>query len=377
MLRLVTSLVGNEHELAVVSPPDSRWAVEAARLRLPHHPIPAVDLSLRMDVVDTTMGLSQVAVGAGRLRRAVRRWRPDVVHANTLRAGLICTAAGLHERPSLVVQSHEHLTSDVVSQGVRRVLSRRASAVVAVCDHTARDFDAGLPSPVARRVYISIDHQRFRPDAVEPAPVREELGLPEGTPLLGQVAQITQWKGQDVAIRALAELRELGLDAHLLLVGTISFSGRGVRYDNHAFLRQLHQLVDELGVRNHVHWLGWREDVPALVRAFDLSLLPSQHEPFGTSAAESMAMGTPVLVSSDGGPSEYVVDGESGRVLPRDEPGRWAEAARELLTDEARLSHMSAQAGRAVAGFTDEVYRDEMVRVYEATLDPPDPRTRP
>ncbi len=172
------------------------------------------------------------------MRRAARRFRPDVVHANTLRAGLMCAIGAVRGRPPLVVQSHEHLKLDRVSQGVRWLLSRSANAVVAVCDHTARDFDVGLRRPVASRVYISIDHQRFSPDRVDPALVREELGLPAETLLLGQVAQITPWKGQDTAIRALSELRGRGVPAHLLFIGNISFSGRGVRYDNHAFLAQ-------------------------------------------------------------------------------------------------------------------------------------------
>ncbi len=81
-------------------------------------------------------------------------------------------------------------------------------------------------------------------------------------------------------------------------------------------------------------------------------------------------MGTPVLVSSDGGPSEYVVDGESGRVLPPDRPDLWAQAAYELLTDKPALARMSLHARQAVARFTDEQYSREMLDVYESVLRP-------
>ena len=368
MMRLVTALMRTE-ELAVASPRESRIADEATARGLAHYPLPTIDLSLRMDAVETTTGLAQLARGGMRVHRAARDFGAQVIHANTLRAGLMCAIAAPRTRRPVVVQSHEHLKRDPVSQSVRQVLSRTAGAVVAVCEHTAQDFNVGLRRPVAKRVYISIDHARFSPERVQAAPIRQELGLPADAPLVGQVAQITPWKGQDDAIRVLAALRRRGVPAHLLCVGNISFSGRGVRYDNDAFQRSLHALVDDLGLREYVHWLGWREDVPAVVRALDLSLLPSRHEPFGTAAAESMAMGTPALVSGDGGPSEYVVDGQSGCVLPPGRPQVWAHAAFELLRDSRSLAQMSERACRAVARFNDEAYSREMMEIYRSVVD--------
>ena len=173
-------------------------------------------------------------------------------------------------------------------------------------------------------VYNSFDRARFDPERVDPAPIRAELGIAQaGAPLLGQVAQITPWKGQDTAIRAVADLRRGGTDPHLLLVGEIAFAGKAVRYDNHGFLRDLHALVAERQVGDAVHFLGRRDDVPEIMRALDLSLLPSWDEPFANVMLESMAMGTPLLVSQVGGGPELVEDGVSGRFLPPSGPGRW------------------------------------------------------
>ena len=179
--------------------------------------------------------------------------------------------------------------------------------------------------------------------------MRTERGIPAGAPLLGQVAQITPWKGQDTAIRALAGLRRAGLGAHLLLVGEIAFAGKGVRHDNHGFRRRLDDLVAELGVGDAVHFLGAREDVPALLAAMDLSLLPSWEEPFGLVTVESMAMGTPPLVSAVGGGPELVQDGVTGRLLDPHRPEAWAAAARTLLEDDAARARMGA-AGRRRGG---------------------------
>jgi glycosyltransferase involved in cell wall biosynthesis len=269
-----------------------------------------------------------------------------------------------------VVRAHEHLPLSALARAVRFVLARSAGAVVAVSQDTALRFNEGLDHPLATHVYNSFDRVRFNPARVAPAPIREELGIAPGAVLLGQVAQITPWKGQDTAIRAVARLRRDGLDAHVLLVGGIAFAGKGVRYDNHGFLRELHRLVDELGVREAVHFLGQRPDVPGILRALDLSLLPSWSEPFANVMLESMAMGTPVLVSTEGGGPELIEDGVSGRLVPPRRPEDWADAVRELISDPEGLARMGDHARAATRRFRDEVHARDMLRVYEQVLAP-------
>jgi glycosyltransferase involved in cell wall biosynthesis len=267
-----------------------------------------------------------------------------------------------------VVHTHDRLPLTRLGRAVRWVIVRTASDVVAVSDHTARAFNEGLARPAATRVYDSIDTARFDAEAVEPAPVRAELGIDAGAMLLGHVAQVTPWKGQDTSIRALAELRKRGIDAHLLLVGGIAFTGKGVRYDNRGYLRELGDLVDELDVRAAVHFLGQREDVPQLMRALDLLLLPSWDEPFGLVTVESMALGTPPLVGSVGAGPELVTDGVTGRVLPPCEPAAWAAAVAELAGDPARLAEMGVQARAAAERFDEETQVQEMLAVYAGAL---------
>jgi glycosyltransferase involved in cell wall biosynthesis len=261
------------------------------------------------------------------------------------------------------------LPSTLLGRGVRSVIARTADEVVAVSDYTAERFNDGLPHPVATRVYNSVDHSRFDPGHVAPAPLREELGIGPGAALLGQVAQITPWKAQDDSIRALAQLRRSGLDAHLVIVGEITFAGKRVRYDNPAFLRALHRLVDELGVPDSVHFVGRRQDVAAVFGALDISLLPSWDDPFPLAAVESLAMGTPAFVSSSGGAAEAVQDGVAGRVLPAKRPEVWADALRQLLSDSQALRRMGDRGRKVAARFTDETHVREMVAVLERAAD--------
>ena len=126
-----------------------------------------------------------------------------------------------------------------------------------------------------------------------------------------------------------------------------------------------------------VHFLGQREDVPDILAALDLSLLPSWEEPFGLAVVESMAMGTPPLVTSVGAGPELVEDGVSGRVLPPREPAVWAAAARELLEDPGARARMCAAGPPAAARFRDDVHAEEMLEIYSRAAGLPVERRSP
>jgi L-malate glycosyltransferase len=363
-MRVVAGL-REDHDVGVACPPAGPLADAVDRAGIARLPLVAVDASLRLHPIQTPVGLGQLGAGGVALARAARRFGAEVIHANSPRAGIMAAIARRLGGPPFVVRAHEHLPLTPVGRAVRLLIVQTASAVVAVSDYTARKFNEGLVEPVATRVYNSIDHARYDPTRVRPADLRERLGLAPGAALIGQVAQITPWKGQDTAIRALSELRKMELDAHLLLVGQIAFAGKRVRYDNREFLRGLEHLVDELALGDAVHFLGQREDVPEILCALDLSLLPSWEEPFGLVTLESMALGTPPLVSAVGAGPELVEEGVSGRVLPPRRSELWAAAARELLADREAIRRLGERGPAAAARFRDEVHAGEMLAIYE------------
>ena len=366
-MRLVLAL-NRDHSVAVACPagPLAQAVGEAGVER---HPVPAFEASLRLHPVHSPVGLARLSAGGLAVARLARRLRPDLIHANSPRAGLMCGLAGVLNGPAVVVHVRDDLPPTGVARLVRTCLSKCTDAAIAVSRFAARRFNQGLAKPLATPVYNGIDHVRFDPERVQPAPIREELGLPPDAALVGQVAQMSPWKGQDTAIRALAQLRQDGTNGHLVLVGDVTFGGRTVRFDNHAYLRSLHQLVAELGVQEAVHFTGRRSDVPSILRALDLSLLPSENEPFGRSTVESMSMGTPPLVSATGSGPELVSDGVTGRLIPPGRPELWAAATRDLLRDRTELDQMGRRAREASLRFNDEAHLQGVLEVYERVLE--------
>lgn len=366
MLRLLRSVPGGT-EVAVACPSAGPLADALDRAGVARVAIPGTDVSFRLHPLTTPRGVLALARSSLALARAIRRLRPDAIHANGVRAALLAGAPAALTRTPLVAQVHDNLPEGRLGRLVSRTIAATAGEVIAVSRSTARQFDAGLRRPRARTVYISFDRARFDVDH-DDAATRAALGVGRDTPLLGEVAQITPWKGQLEAIDALAGVRERHPDAVLLLIGHIAFAGSGVRYDNPAYLERLHARVAELGLEDAVRFLGQRTDVARLVSALDLMLLPSWNEPFGTAALEAMASGTVPVVGAEGGPAEYVEHGVSGLVLEPRRPELWAREITGLLDDRPRLAAMAGRALRGADRFTDAAYSAGCMAAYERAI---------
>jgi glycosyltransferase involved in cell wall biosynthesis len=195
--------------------------------------------------------------------------------------------------------------------------------------------------------------------------------------VLGVVGQLTPWKGQDDAIRALARLREAHPDAQLVIAGSAKFVSRETRFDNPGYVRGLHALCEELGVADAVHFVGEREDIPDLLRALDVLLVPSWTEPFGRVVIEGMAMGIPVIATTDGGPAEIIEHGETGVLAPPREPQAWAEEAGRLLTAPERSAEIAARGRERAAGYAVERHVERLLAVYRRVLGESDPPGAP
>jgi L-malate glycosyltransferase len=348
---------------------EGELASAARALRIPVRTIPSATPSFRLAPVQTPRELVNVVRAVFAVRRAARHSRADLVHANSVRAGLIAAPLARLGGPPIVVHVRDTLPAGAAATLTRRVICSSAAALIANSAYTAASFEPDGSDPRMRTIHNAVDLGLFDPVRIDRAAVRARLGLGPRTAALGVVAQITPWKAQDDAVRALAALRRRVPDARLLIVGSTKFATGSETFDNVAFERSLHMLVAELSLDGAVTFLGERTDVPEVLRALDLLLIPSWEEPFGRSLIEAMAMATPVLATSVGGPGEIVTDGVDGVLLPPRQPERWANAAASLLEQQERL-HAMGEAGRqtALARFGRERHVRAVVAAYRDAL---------
>jgi glycosyltransferase involved in cell wall biosynthesis len=325
--------------------------------------------SLKLHPVHTPVALGAMAAAAAGLRRTARRWRPDVLHANSIRAGMIAgPVARLLDLP-MVLHVRDRLPPSVITERIQGALAARASAVIAISDYVADAFDPDGRARCLRVIDNPFDLERLDPRRFDRADARAAIGVRNGAPVLALIGQITPWKGQEEAVRALAIVRRAHPDALLLLVGEAKFTARATRYDNHAYLDRLRATIAGLGLVDAVSFLGEREDVPELLRACDLALVPSWEEPFGRTVVEAMAMEVPVLATAVGGPSEIVHDEQEGVLLPPRQPEAWAAAIVRLLDDDAQRRSMGIAARKAaLTRFRKARHASQVVALYREVI---------
>jgi glycosyltransferase involved in cell wall biosynthesis len=211
----------------------------------------------------------------------------------------------------------------------------------------------------------AVDVNRFDPELIDRASSRVAVGVRD-EPVLTVLGQLTPWKGQDLAIRVLAELRDRLPSALLLLVGEAKFVSETTRYDNRAFARGLRELSNELQLAGRVRFLGERLDPERVLAATDVLLVPSIEEPFGRTIIEAMAMGVPVAATCAGGPSEILRDGIDGRLVDGRDPAGWASVVQELLGWPR--DRRGAARAQAATRFSPSRHARIMTGVYEEAI---------
>lgn len=326
--------------------------------------------SFRLRARDLVRIAREAVSSALAIRHVTRTTAVTVIHANSIRAGLLAILAGLGGGPPVIVHVHDVLPTGRLSRLVRSVILHRAAGLIAVSPFARTAFLDGFSS--SHRpfdVLINpIDAARVLEGAPEHAVARERLGLDERAFVLAVVGQITPWKGQETAIRAVARVvaARPDLGVRLLLVGEPRFVDPHTRYANEAYMTSLRELVDSLGLAQTVQFLGHRRDVPTIMRAIDLLLLPSWTEPLSRAMLEAMILGTPVLATTRGGPADIIVDGESGYLAPPRRDKQWARRIEAIGDDPVGRTAVAERARTNVVQLLDlNAYVEKAMAHYE------------
>lgn len=215
------------------------------------------------------------------------------------------------------------------------LIARESDAIIAVSTAEARTIIERCGAAPGRVLVVppGVDLATFHPATeAERRPACPWCGSRAGYVLMA--ARLQPLKGGDLAIRAMAQL-PAAIRPDLVVAGDVSADFADYRAEVEA-------LIDELGMRNHVHFVGAqsRGDLAALMRHSQALLVPSHSETFGLVALEGAASGVPVLASSTGGLREVVVHEETGYLMPDRDPVKWGRTLADLLADEPLRSRM-------------------------------------
>lgn len=288
-----------------------------------------------------------------RLAARLRRLRPDLVHTNSLKAGVYGSLAARLAGIPVIWHVRDRIAEDYLPRPavalVRRMTRHLPSAVVA----NSRSTLETLAAPREPVVIYSV-----LPEVLSEAPARER---PTGGPLtFGIVGRLAPWKGQDVFLRAFARAFPDG-EERAVVVG-------GALFGEDAYARGLAGLAHELGIAGRVELRGHRADVweelsrlDALVHA---SVTP---EPFGQVILEGMAAGVPVIAAGAGGPAEILAHDVTGVLYEPADVGGLA-AAMGRMRDPALRERLSAAARRALGPYAPPAVAAELQQLYAAVV---------
>ncbi len=302
---------------------------------------------------------------AVRIAELLRRERPDVVHTHSSKAGVLGRSASLAtgigarvHTPHTFAFLFEAMFGRAKREFFRAVekgLSEATQVVIAV-------------SPAEGHLFVSsgvVPQQRVRvvENGIDPDPYldaerleRTTLGVPEDAPLGAVVGLLNAAKGQDLALRALARPELEGV--HLLLAG---------HGEDEPALRAL---ARELGVADRAHFLGWRDDVPALLATSDFLLLPSRWEGMPYAVLEAMAAAVPVVCTPVPGAVDLVEHGLTGRIATGGDAAALAGEIERLLAVPRELrSQLGLRArARVLERHTARGMARRLAEVYESLV---------
>jgi glycosyltransferase involved in cell wall biosynthesis len=303
-------------------------------------------------------------------RRLVINEAPDIIHANSIRAGLVMAAATMGLDMPVIWHAHDILPHHPISTAVRlfAAVSVR-NRILAVSQAVADRFRGMILRPLGRRVPVvvihnAVDLERFKPDTNGRAAIRSALGLSDAQPVVGIVGQLTSRKGQLELIKAFASISSEVKDAVLLIAGAALFNR------DEEYAEQLRSAAESLGIAERVRFLGSRDDIPKLMQGLDVLVVNSHEEPFALTVLEGLSSGTAVLATSVGGTPEMIKHGANGWLVQAQAHDSLVKALLTLLGDERLRRHLGRNGRRAaVARFSTRRFSGEVEQLYASLLE--------
>jgi len=301
---------------------------------------------------------TEYPLGMIRLAGFLRSHEINILHTHLFEPSVIGLTAGLLARtPTRVLTRHysDYHTRIQKKWHVRfdRLITSLSHAVIAVSEHTADHMirNEQAPRDKIHVVLNGIDFDRVKTSAPgAPERIRQEF-CSEGGYLLLIVARLHPEKGHHYLFNALRDIQErVGRPVRLLVAGVGTFEA--------AYKEE----VRSLGCVEMVRFLGFRKDIPDLMAAADLVVLPSVAEAFGLVAAEALHLGTPVVATRAGGIPEIIEDGKNGLLVDTGNSEALANAITDLLKDPDRRQEMT----RALRKSGERFSFEDMVRSYES-----------
>ena len=271
------------------------------------------------------------------LLNVLRELRPNLVHGNSLSMGRLL--GRIAER--LEVPSSAHLRDIIgLSETAAQDLNRNAR-LIAVSDAVHGHFCKEIDDSRIVVIHNGVDLTEFTPRPATGC-LHRELKLPDEARFCAAIGQIILRKGWNVLAEAAILVAQRLPFVHFLLIGARHSEKDETRRHEAA----VHELLDSAGLKDRVHWLGERDDIPRLLNEIDLLVHSAHQEPLGRVLIEGSACGIPIVATDVGGTREIIEPEITGRLVPPNDPPALAAAMIAVLSDRELADRFRAAARR-------------------------------
>lgn len=237
---------------------------------------------------------------------------------------------------------------------VEKWLSRYTDVLITI---NKEDYERAKTFKAGKVCYVpgvGIDLKKFNAGYVNKEQKRKEIGVSADDFVLLSVGELIPRKNHEVVIRALSVLKQLDKLNHIEYV----ICGRG------AYEADLKKLAEGLDVTDHVHFLGYRNDISEICNCADLFVFMSHQEGLPVALMEAMACGLPTVCSNIRGNTDLIEDGVTG-LLANNTPEEVAESISEMKSDTALRNRVASAALQKIKQFDLSSVEDEMSKIYE------------
>lgn len=298
------------------------------------------------------------------LKKIINRQKFDLIHCHTPAASMLTRLAARKARKMgcIVMYTchgfHFHNAAPkknwMIYYPVERFCSRFCDYLVTINQedyHRAQTFHT---KNVRYIPGVGVDIRRIKETAVDRAAYKKSIGIPEDCIMLLSVGEMIERKNHEVIIRALSSLQNENIYYVICGKGPLK--------------EYLSNLAKQLGIADHVVFLGFRKDIPELCNASDISAFPSKIEGLGLAGIEAMAAGVPLISSNVHGILDYVIDGETGYACDPEDVDGFAKAIDKLANHPHLRLEMKEKCLKAVEPFELNNALRTMWDIYDEVL---------
>jgi len=271
------------------------------------------------------------------LVKTIREYGVDLIHSHLPGQNFYSCIAGTLTRRKTLVTYHGPVEFHDGESAKGKVklwfVKNTADRAIVVCKMVkAILVDYGFQDDRISVIYNGIDPAPYV--IATEGTIRSELGLSPDDKLVGMVANVRESKGYDVLVKACAEVSKQFPRVTFVSVGDVP----------DALAQPIKKLVDDLSLADRFIFLGFRNDVPNILRDLDVFVLASTSEGMPLAVLEAMASKIATVTTRCGGIPEVVDDGHTGLLVPPSDPGALAKAIGDLLSDHSRALWLGANA---------------------------------